>query len=43
MISNDTYPCLAFSHLTCHPDDTGIGDVYCAWKCDPTAGVVSFQ
>ena len=25
VISVDTYPFLAFSDLTCHPDDTGIG------------------
>ena len=28
VISVDAYPFLAFSELTCHPEDTGI-DVFC--------------
>ena len=34
VISVDAYPFLAFSDLTCHLEDTGIGVVwlYRAWK-----------
>ena len=30
VISVDAYPFLAFSNLTCHLEDTGIGVLHCA-------------
>ena len=30
VISVDAYPFLAFSDLTCHLEDTGIGAAFCA-------------
>ena len=29
VINVDTYPFLAFSHLTCHLEDTGTGVLWC--------------
>ena len=34
VITDETYPFLAFSDLTCHVEDTGIGVLSKSWKPD---------